>query len=167
VVALDVAAEVRPAREEDDRALAALDVATWASDVTPAPAWPRDRRFFDSDSRPEDVLVAEVEGEVAGYVKLGPALSLESNRHVLELKGLAVDPGRHRRGVGRLLVEAAVRTASARGARRLTLRVLGPNHAARALYESCGFAVEGVLREEFRLGGRYVDDVLMALDLTG
>ena len=30
----------------------------------------------------------------------------------------------------------------------------------------CGFEVEGVLRGEFLLGGRYVDDVLMALDLT-
>jgi ribosomal protein S18 acetylase RimI-like enzyme len=111
-------------------------------------------------------LVADVDGEVAGYVKLGPALPLESNRHVLEVKGLVVDPDHHRRGIGRLLMHAAVRAASARGARRLTLRVLAPNKAATALYESCGFTVEGVLREEFRLGGRYVDDVLMALDLT-
>lgn len=158
--------EIRLARKDDDPALTALDVATWSPDVTPAPAWPQDRRFFNSESRPEDVLVADVDGHVAGYAKLGPALPLESSRHVLEVKGLVVDPDHHRRGIGRLLMEAAVRAASARGARRLTLRVLAPNTAARALYESCGFAVEGVLREEFRLGGRYVDDVLMALDLT-
>jgi ribosomal protein S18 acetylase RimI-like enzyme len=157
---------VRLAREEDDLALGAIDVATWSSVVTPTPAWPRDRRFFDSGSRPEDVLVADVDGKVAGYVKLGPALPLESNRHVLEVKGLAVDPGHHRRGIGRLLIDAAIRAAVARGARRLTLRVLAPNKPARALYESCGFVVEGVLREEFRLDGRYVDDILMALDLT-
>ena len=60
---------------------------------------------------------------------------------------------------------AAVREAGSRGARRLTLRVLAPNTAARGLYEACGFTVEGVLREEFLLEGRYVDDVLMALDL--
>jgi ribosomal protein S18 acetylase RimI-like enzyme len=159
-------AEIRVAREEDDRALAGLDFATWSPDVTPAPAWARDRRFFRAESRPEDVLVAEVEGRVVGYAKVGPALALESNRHVLELKGLAVDPGHHGRGIGRQLVEAVIRTASERGARRVTLRVLGPNAAARALYRSCGFTVEGVLRGEFRLGGRYVDDVLMALDLT-
>ena len=47
-----------------------------------------------------------------------------------------------------------------------TLRVLGPNATARALYERAGFVVEGVLREEFHLDGRYVDDVLMARDLT-
>jgi ribosomal protein S18 acetylase RimI-like enzyme len=161
-----VAAAVRVAREEDDGALAGLDYATWSPDVTPAPAWSRDRRFFGAGSRPEDVLVAEVDGRVVGYAKLGPALSLESNRHVVELKGLAVDPGHHGRGIGRLLVEAAIRVAVERGARRLTLRVLDPNTAAKALYRSCGFTVEGVLREEFSLDGRYVDDVLMALDLT-
>ncbi len=44
--------------------------------------------------------------------------------------------------------------------------MLGPNDAARALYESAGFVVEGIQRDEFFLDGRYVDDVLMALDLT-
>ncbi len=34
------------------------------------------------------------------------------------------------------------------------------------LYESCGFVREGVLRWEFRRDGFYVDDILMALDLT-
>ena len=58
-----------------------------------------------------------------------------------------------------------MREAASRGARRLTLRVLGPNAVARGLYEACGFTVEGVLREEFLLDGRYVDDVLMALEL--
>jgi len=44
--------------------------------------------------------------------------------------------------------------------------VLGPNSGARALYEACGFEVEGVLREEFFLDGRYVDDVQMARRLA-
>ncbi len=79
---------------------------------------------------------------------------------------MAVAPSMHRRGVGRRLIEAAAAEARRREARRLTLRVLAPNRGARALYEACGFEVEGVLRGEFLLGGRYVDDVLMALDLT-
>ncbi|MYW00343.1 GNAT family protein, partial [Streptomyces sp. SID3343] len=54
-----------------------------------------------------------------------------------------------------------------RGARRITLRVLGGNASARALYRSCGFVIEGVLEGEFLIAGRYVDDVLMALDVTG
>jgi ribosomal protein S18 acetylase RimI-like enzyme len=161
-----VGADIRPARKEDEFSLCRLDAATWSWDVSPAPAPPRARRFFGAGSRPEDVLVAEVDGEVAGYVMLGPPLPLESNSHVVEVKALAVDPARHRQGIGRLLVDAAVRAALARSARRLTLRVLASNEAARAFYESCGFEVEGVLREEFRIAGCYVDDVLMALDLT-
>lgn len=51
-----------------------------------------------------------------------------------------------------------------RGARRLTLRVLGHDHVARRLYERYG-VVEGVLRAELVLDGEDVDDVLMALDL--
>ena len=50
--------------------------------------------------------------------------------------------------------------------RKLTLRVLGHNGPARALYEACGFEVEGVSRGLFFLDGVYVDDVLLALDLT-
>ena len=161
-----VTATIRPAREEDDAALRSLDSATWSWTVSPTPAPPHGKPFFGATSRPEDGLVAEVGDAVAGYVMLGPPLPLDSNRHVVEIRGLAVDPAHQGHGIGRLLVDAAVHTASARGARRLTLRVLAPNASARALYESCGFEVEGILREEFLLDGRYVDDVLMALDLT-
>jgi RimJ/RimL family protein N-acetyltransferase len=44
--------------------------------------------------------------------------------------------------------------------------VLGTNTAALSLYERLGFRREGIQREEFRIGGRYVDDVLMAKYLT-
>jgi RimJ/RimL family protein N-acetyltransferase len=68
--------------------------------------------------------------------------------------------------VGRALVDAAAAEARARGATRLTLRVLGPNAGARDLYESAGFVVEGTLRGEFVLEGELVDDVLMARSLS-
>jgi ribosomal protein S18 acetylase RimI-like enzyme len=156
---------IRPATAADDAVLRGLDAATWSWDVSPAPAPPPGRPFFGEGDDPADVLVAVVGGAVAGYVKLGPSLPLASNRHVLEVKGLAVDPADQGSGLGRALLEAAAVEAAARGARRLTLRVLGPNAAARALYGRCGFVVEGVLRGEFLLDGRYVDDVLMAREL--
>ena len=52
--------------------------------------------------------------------------------------------------------------ARSRGGRKLSLRVLSTNPTAIGLYESEGFVVEGVLRGEFVLEGREVDDVLMA-----
>ena len=127
----------------------------------PAAGW----TFFDEKTERRDVLVALVDGRLAGYVRLGRATRLAATDHVLTVNGIAVSPGEQRRGVGRALIDAAAMEAQARGARRLTLRVLGPNERARRLYESAGFVVEGILREEFFLGGEYVDDVLMALDL--
>jgi ribosomal protein S18 acetylase RimI-like enzyme len=151
---------IRPARADDEPALRALDRATWSWDVTPGP--PSEGPFAIAD-----VLVFDAGGTVAGYVALGSPTRLESNRHVVLIRGLAVAPSHQRRGVGRALIDAAAEAARERGARRLTLRVLGTNTAARELYEACGFIVEGVQREEFLLDGRYVDDVLMARDLSG
>jgi ribosomal protein S18 acetylase RimI-like enzyme len=156
----------RWARLEDQSILQEVDRATWTADVSPAPPPPVGTPFFDDRTRPQDVLVAEIDGAVVGYAKIGQAIPLRSHEHVLELKGLAVDPRHQRRGAARQLLEASAEAARDRGARKLSLRVLGPNANARRLYESCGFVVEGVLRDEFFLEGRYVDDVLMARDLT-
>jgi ribosomal protein S18 acetylase RimI-like enzyme len=160
------AVDIRVATVADDAALAAIDRATSSWLSSPAPVPPDGETFFDGRADPEDVLVAESGGAVVGYVQIGPSIPVLSNAHVMTVRGLAVEPGRRGEGIGRRLVEAAVAAARGRGARRLTLRVLGPNAAARAVYEACGFVVEGVLREEFLLDGRYVDDVLMAVDLV-
>lgn len=157
-----VVTTVRQARPEDEPRLRDIDAATWTAGVSPAPPPSADAAFFGERIAPADVLVAETGRVIAGYAALGQSRLLASHSHVLQIRGLAVHPARQRCGVGRRLVEACIEQARSRGARKLSLRVLGGNVAARRLYESCGFTVEGVLREEFFLGGRYVDDVLMA-----
>jgi ribosomal protein S18 acetylase RimI-like enzyme len=152
---------IRPAEASDERALRELDLATWSTIASPAPPPTLDQPF-----ELDGVLVAELEDGIAGYVKVGQALPIEASRHVLEIKGLSVSVAHRRRGVGRALVFAAIATARQAGALRLTLRVLSHNTDARSLYTACGFEIEGVLRGYFRLDGRYVDDVLMALDLS-
>jgi len=159
----EVTVEVRAAATTDEDALAALDGATWSALSSPGPAPPATRPFFDDRAGPDSVLVATAHGAVVGYVRLEPPTRLSSNAHVLQITGIAVDSGWQGLGVGRALVEGALARASARGARRVTLRVLAPNERARRLYERCGFTVEGVLRGEFRLDGLAVDDVLMAI----
>lgn len=154
---------IRPARPEDAERLRALDVATWSPLVSPGPRQEPTTPFFGERTDPADVLVAEADGEVSGFVVLRQSSAMPSHAHVLMVNGLAVDPGRQGQGIGRLLVEAARHEAGRRGARKLSLRVLSTNESARRLYESCGFAVEGVLRAEFVLEGREVDDVLMAV----
>jgi ribosomal protein S18 acetylase RimI-like enzyme len=162
-----VAVEIRPAEPSDEDVLAALDRATWTSLTSPAPPPGPDWTFFDERTKPGDVRVALVEGSVAGYVKFGRATPLGASDHVVMITGFAVDHPFRRRGVGRALLAAAIEEAKACQARRVTLRVLGHNEAARRLYESAGFVVEGIARGEFFLGGTYVDDFLMALELRG
>ncbi len=157
--------EVRPATAADEEPLLRLDRAAWTTYSSPGPL-ARGEAFFDETTKAEDVLVAVVDGEVAGYLRLKKASRFASSDHVLTINGVAVDPAKQRRGVGRALIDAAATEARRRGARRLTLRVFSPNTPARALYESAGFEVEGVLRGEFFLSGAYVDDIFMALELT-
>jgi ribosomal protein S18 acetylase RimI-like enzyme len=158
--------EVRAATLADEQALAAIDRETWSALSSPGPVPAQGKPFFDERTSPDDVLVAVEDGEVAGYVRLGRASRFSSSDHVVTVSGIAVGTARQRRGVGRALIDGAAAEARRRGARRLTLRVFGPNAGARRLYESAGFVVEGIQRGEFFLDGAHVDDVLMALDLT-
>lgn len=155
---------VRPARLEDEAALYPIDQATWTADVSPSGA--ADQPLLDRETLP-DVLVVEEDGAVLGYVRLHQPGPLPSHVHVLTVNGLAVDPEHQGRGLGRRLLVAALDEARRRGARKVSLRVLAPNARARGLYASCGFVVEGVLREEFLLRDQYVDDVLMACAVDG
>jgi ribosomal protein S18 acetylase RimI-like enzyme len=160
------ALRVRTAVPGDDADLAELDRRVWSTlhAVTPRPQPPYPP-FFDERHAPGDHLVAELDGRLVGYVRLGFPTPLAANAHVRQIQGLAVAEETRGRGVGRALIQAAVDEARRRGARRLTLRVLGHNAPARALYEAEGFAVEGVLPEEFLLDGAYVDDVCMGRSL--
>jgi len=153
---------LRPAAVADGRRLAEIDRLTWSPAVTPAAQPAPTAGFFKDPQRLDEVLVAEAGDAVVGYVALHQSIPLRSHAHVLEVKGLAVDPSWRGHGIGRQLVEAAMEEAARRGARKLTLRVLAPNTGARRLYERCGFTTEGVLEGEFVLDGRLVDDVLMA-----
>lgn len=157
---------IRPATRDDEDPLARLDRATWSTlhSVQPRPQPPYEP-FFTERSGPDEILVAELDGAVVGYVRLGLATPLASNAHVRQIRGLAVADEARGAGVGRALLRAAVAEARRQGARRLSLRVLGHNTAARKLYESEGFVVEGVQPEEFLLDGAYVDDVLMGRPL--
>ncbi|MFF3754020.1 GNAT family N-acetyltransferase [Streptomyces sp. NPDC002018] len=167
------APQIRPASLQDGDALAELDRLTWSPvhAVTPEPR-PPFPPFFDSRHVPEDYLVAEVgiegaEDRIAGYIRVARASPLATHAHVRQIQGLAVHEWARGRGVARALLRAAALHARNQGARRLTLRVLGHNTAARTLYESEGYAVEGIQPGEFYRDGRYIDDVLMGRSLMG
>jgi ribosomal protein S18 acetylase RimI-like enzyme len=158
-------AELRTARSGDREEIRRIDLATWSPRVTPGPPPDGAPDLLDRFGA-ENVIVVEAREGLAGYLILGAWTELDSSRHVLEVKGLAVDPARQREGIGGALLDAGIERARREGRRKLMLRVLGGNDGARRLYESRGFGIEGTLRGVFLLDGDYVDDHLMALDLT-
>jgi len=143
---------IRQACRADEAFLLPIHLATWTADVSPGSTPDPSQAFLDEDTALPDVLVAEDDGTVIGYVRLNQPGPLPSHAH-------------QGKGVGRQLLTAAMEQAQRRGARKLSLRVLAPNAPARRLYEDFGFVVEGVSTKEFLLNGRYVDDVFMACDV--
>jgi [ribosomal protein S18]-alanine N-acetyltransferase len=84
-----------------------------------------------------------------------------------ELLSLAVDPGHRRHGLGRRLLVASIATAIAAESRALFLEVAEDNVAARALYESHGFAPVGRRPDYYKLrNGSFAAALTMRRDLT-
>jgi GNAT superfamily N-acetyltransferase len=124
---------------------------------------------------PEWFGVAESNAEYARHAEAGPAwLAIEDvgimllKPHfadTLEIELLAVRPTRHRRGVGRALVEQAEACARTQGARFLTVKTLGPSDPyepyarTRAFYRAMGFAA---LEEFTEIWGPENPTLLMA-----
>jgi GNAT superfamily N-acetyltransferase len=86
------------------------------------------------------VLLAQSEEAVGtGYVQIYPTFSSVRAARIYILNDLFVSPQARGRGVGRLLMEASVRTARADGAARLKLSTAINNIPAQRLYESLGW----------------------------
>jgi len=89
-------------------------------------------------------------------------MDLMSIQHAGELT-IGVHPKWQGRGIGRLMLTAALEWSDSVGIERLELTVLADNHRAIQMYQSAGFVHEGTRRGAFRFeDGRIVDDLIMA-----
>jgi GNAT superfamily N-acetyltransferase len=83
-------------------------------------------------------LVAECDGEAAGYLLHHPAYDPDLGGRTVAVVDLFVRERFRRRGVGRALLEAAAARAGAGGARALVWWVREANDGAIAFYERLG-----------------------------
>lgn len=93
---------------------------------------------------PKSMWIAERGGEIAGSVYIVPAASPEAEG-TAQLRMLYVEPAFRGQGVGKVLVEQAVRFAREAGYRRVILWTQDCLIAARHIYQRAGFTL---LREE-------------------
>lgn len=89
-------------------------------------------------------LVAEEDGEVAGYV--GSQTVMDES----DMMNVAVHPDYRRKGVAEKLVMELVEALKKRDSRCLTLEVRASNEPARALYEKLGFVQVGLRKNYYR-----------------
>jgi ADP-ribose pyrophosphatase YjhB (NUDIX family)/predicted N-acetyltransferase YhbS len=132
---------IRQAQATDrERVLELLPLIPSNANMGPAEREAAAQRFRENLAM--DVLVAEADGQVVGFLALSfiPVLS-----GLQALVGdLAVDPACRRQGIGMALVEAAIQRANQRGAANLLVDTSRAGPGARDFYQACGFDVGGV-----------------------
>ena len=106
------------------------------------------------------MLVAEIDGAIVGFAKVGPYSEREVYAGIGE-HGVYVGSGARRHGAGRALLDELAAAAEAAGLYKLTSRIFSSNAASLALHEAAGFTVVGVQRHHGLLEGVWRDCVLV------
>ncbi|MBX3596507.1 MAG: N-acetyltransferase [Rhizobiaceae bacterium] len=113
-------------------------------------------------------LVAEEAGEVIGYAYAGPFRARPAYRFIVE-NSIYVSPHAKGKGVGKALMQALIEACRAGGYRQI-VAVIGDGSAASPsvrLHESLQFHHCGVLVGSGYKHGKWLDTVLMQLELNG
>ena len=158
---------LRPARPTDGRGLARLfaDVrreGRWLITSPGAVSEPSEGFWISEMIRAGEhlVLVAEADGEVVGNVLVSVDRGV-ATEHIGVLSITIAEDWRDV-GIGSEMVAAAQRWSRERGLFKLSLGVFPDNERALAVYEKRGFLREGLRRMQYRTGGEFRDEVLMA-----
>jgi len=119
------------------------------------------RRMQDILARGFPYLVAEVDGQVAGYAYANTYRSRIAYQWTVE-NSVYVDARFQGRGVGSALLQALIDACTARGFRQMVAVIGEPtNTASIRLHERFGFHLVGVFRGLGRKHGRWLDTVQM------
>ena len=155
---------VRPLQPGDFAAVAAIfaeGIATGlATFETEVPSWEE----WDAAHLPGHRYVAELDGEIAGWVAVVPYSRRAVYRGVGEVSVYVAERARAR-GVGRALLEAVIESARGGGLWTLQAGIFPDNVASLELHRRLGFRVVGVRERIGRLDGAWRDVVLLELRL--
>ena len=106
------------------------------------------------------VIVAEWGGTILGWAAITPYSQRECYAGIGEASVYISRSARHQ-GLGRLLLDAMVRTAGGRGYHKLIGRLLASNQASRQLVRGLGFREVGLHEKHGKMADRWVDVVVV------
>jgi RimJ/RimL family protein N-acetyltransferase len=110
------------------------------------------------------LIVAQVEEEIIGHLRLFPATPGRKSRHVGEI-GIVLASAWRNQGVGTALLEFAIAWSRQNGYKKIIASTMQTNQGALRLFAKMGFACEGIRRAEFFVQGNYIDEVNLGLFL--
>jgi ribosomal protein S18 acetylase RimI-like enzyme len=120
--------------------------------------------YFQEALTKADVFGAFLETDLVGVAGFR-AQAGAKQAHKGLLWGMYVRPSARGTGAGKSLVKAVLDHARER-VELVQLTVVSENEAAQRLYRSCGFVAYGHEVHSLKQGGRYYDELLMAVALT-
>jgi GNAT superfamily N-acetyltransferase len=132
---IDPALTIRQATADDAEVIASL-FTDEGYPAGPSDILTRLERFATDESQ---VLVAEHEGTVLGFIAVHAVPRFEHDDRILRIVALVVDAGARERGVGRALISEAERIGTALGAAFAEITAGHHRPEARRLYEAVGY----------------------------
>ncbi|GAQ16322.1 phosphinothricin acetyltransferase YwnH [Oceanobacillus picturae] len=105
-------------------------------------------------------LVAEIKGNVAGWVAITPYSSRQVYKGVVEL-GIYVDPDFQGNGIGSALIESILKICQKEGVWTIQAGVFPENIASLALHQKFGFNVVGRREKIAQLHWEWKDVLLL------
>ncbi|HTU76804.1 MAG TPA: GNAT family N-acetyltransferase [Trebonia sp.] len=162
---------IRPAIHADLAVVAAIfahyvtsSVATF--ETTPPTEQDWEQKHADLTARGLPFLVADVDGEVAGYAYAAPWRPKPAYHRTAE-DSIYLHPERTGLGLGRRLLSALVQDCAGAGLEQLIAVIADDSHASVSLHRAFGFTDAGRLRAVGHKHGRVIDTLLMQCDLRG
>ncbi len=123
--------------------------------------WWMDRLQDDYSKTNRKMLFAEVDGKLVGMVGMH-FHALEKAKHIGEIVSVYVLPEYRSKGIARKLLEGIIQFGQEKAhIRKVALEVTITQEAAAKLYESLGFRTVGILKDEIKIGDRYLDHIYM------
>jgi L-amino acid N-acyltransferase len=112
------------------------------------------------------VLVAEMDGRVAGYASYGDWRAFDGYRHTVE-HSVYVHREARGGGIGALLMRELIARAASNGVHVMIAAIESENSASIHLHEKLGFRIAGKFSEVGTKFGRWLDLTCMELKVSG
>jgi RimJ/RimL family protein N-acetyltransferase len=159
---------IRKAKESDAKAIGEIvdSVASEKYYVVPESSredW--NEAIREIKNRKGIITVAQVNGKIVGMAHIVRG-KFEKNRHVGFL-GITILKDFRRIGIGTAMMVRLIEWAKKQeDLEKISLTVFSTNKAAINLYGKLGFKMEGKSKKQYKIDGKYVDEITMGKFLT-